>query len=153
MKWCGRLQISCHKHRFKHLNFNYIYRICCKIAKRASSVEWIYPYLKTISQLLNPLLKLRIHSRYQKFSSGCDMVWLSHKFNDLIFGSYCRYRRFSWSLYVGDIQYNETGQIRVLSITYHHYHLFRFLTISQSFISDRKQEYRILKLIVPAYSM
>jgi hypothetical protein len=59
--------------------------------KRANPIIRICPYLKTISQPIETLPKLQIHSRYQKFSSGCDMVWLSHKFNDLIFGSYCRY--------------------------------------------------------------
>ena len=56
---------------------------------RANSLKTIHPYYKTISHVLNPLLRFWIHSRYPKFSSGCDMVWLSHKFNDLIFGSYC----------------------------------------------------------------
>ena len=57
-----RLQISCHKHRFKHLKFQHIYRICYKIAKNGKPEKKDLPYLKTISQVLNPLLKLRIHS-------------------------------------------------------------------------------------------
>jgi len=39
-----KLVLSCHKHRFKHLNFRYIYLISYKIAKKASPVKWICPY-------------------------------------------------------------------------------------------------------------
>ena len=35
--------------------------------------------------------KLKIYSRTHKVRSGCDIVWLSHEFNELISGFYCRY--------------------------------------------------------------
>ena len=63
------------------------------------------PYLNTISQPIETLPKLKIHSRYPKFSSGCDMVWLSHKFNELIFGSYCRYLQLSSVAFVTCFRY------------------------------------------------
>ena len=37
------LGISCHKHRFKHFNFHYIYLISYKNAKKANPVKWICP--------------------------------------------------------------------------------------------------------------
>jgi hypothetical protein len=39
-----KLVISCHTHKFKHLNFNYIYRICYKNAKKANPLKWVCPY-------------------------------------------------------------------------------------------------------------
>jgi hypothetical protein len=45
--------ISCHKHRFKHFNFQYIYLISYRNEKKANLVKWICPFLKTISQLFN----------------------------------------------------------------------------------------------------
>jgi hypothetical protein len=44
--------LSCHKHRFKHFNFQYIYLISYKNAKKANPVKWICPFKKTISQQL-----------------------------------------------------------------------------------------------------
>jgi len=37
---------------------------------------------------------LQIWSSYRYFRCTCDRVLLSHKFNELIFGSYCRYRKY-----------------------------------------------------------
>jgi len=49
------IQISCHEHRFKHLNLQYIYPISYKIAKKGKPQKMDLPLLKTISQLkLNP---------------------------------------------------------------------------------------------------
>jgi len=42
-KMC-RVQIPCQYNRFKHLNFNYIYRICYKNAKKANPRKKICPY-------------------------------------------------------------------------------------------------------------
>jgi hypothetical protein len=53
-----------HKQNLKPIRTDYIYPISYKIAKKANPRKRIYPYLKTISQVLNSLLKLRIHSRY-----------------------------------------------------------------------------------------
>jgi hypothetical protein len=37
------------------------------------------PYLKTISQLLNQLFKLRIHSRYRQY--GSFVIWYGYHIN------------------------------------------------------------------------
>ena len=67
--------------------------ISYKIAKKGKPCGMDLPHWKTISQPIEPLLKWQIYSRTHKLSSGCDMVWISGKFNELIFGSYCRYPR------------------------------------------------------------
>ena len=54
---------SCHKHKFKNLNCQYIYPISYKIAKKANPAKRIYPYWKTISQLLKATFRFKIHSR------------------------------------------------------------------------------------------
>jgi hypothetical protein len=46
----SKVVLSCQNHRFKHLNFEYIYPICYKNAKKANPRKRICPYLKTISQ-------------------------------------------------------------------------------------------------------
>jgi len=63
----SRLVLSCQNHKSKHLNFNYIYRICYKNAKKANPMKWICPFEKTISQVLNRLLGLQINCRTHKF--------------------------------------------------------------------------------------
>ena len=45
----SKVVISCHKHRSKHLNFNYIYRISYKNAKKASPEKRICPYKNDIT--------------------------------------------------------------------------------------------------------
>jgi len=42
----SEIQISCHKHKFKHLNDHYIYRICYKIAKKGKPFKKDLPLLK-----------------------------------------------------------------------------------------------------------
>ena len=42
--WCfSKLVLSCHKHKFKHLNSRYIYLISYKIAKKANPWKTICP--------------------------------------------------------------------------------------------------------------
>jgi len=48
---CAWLQISCQNQRSKHLNFQYIYLISYKIAKKANPRKQICPFWKTISQI------------------------------------------------------------------------------------------------------
>jgi len=48
---CGWLQISCQNQRSKHLNFNYIYRICYKNAKKQNLRKRFALFEKTISHL------------------------------------------------------------------------------------------------------
>jgi hypothetical protein len=57
--------ISCHKHRFKHIIFNYIYLISYKNAKKVNSRKRICPYKNDITDYF-PASKLKIHCRYQK---------------------------------------------------------------------------------------
>jgi len=61
------MKISCHKHRFKHLNFNYIYRICYKNAKKGKPNKTDLPYLKTISQIFYQLQNSRYIDTMQGF--------------------------------------------------------------------------------------
>ena len=54
-----------------------------------------FNFRSMISQQIEPLSRLQIHSRNQKFSSGCDTVLCYHrKIKHLILGRYCRYHRF-----------------------------------------------------------
>ena len=43
---CSIFKISCQNHRFKHLNFSYIYPISYKNAKKANPAKWICPIQK-----------------------------------------------------------------------------------------------------------
>ena len=43
---CACFHISCQKHKLKHLNFQYIYLISYKIAKKANPIKWICPTQK-----------------------------------------------------------------------------------------------------------
>ena len=93
----SKLVISCQYNKFKHLNFQYIYPISYKIAKKANPRKWICPYWKTISQVLNPLSKWRIHSRYRQY--GSFVIWYGYHINlmswylDLIADIWCFKRK------------------------------------------------------------
>jgi hypothetical protein len=60
--------IPCHKHRSKHLNFNYIYLISYKIAKRQTLLNGFALFENDITDFL-PAPEIKIHSRYQKLDN------------------------------------------------------------------------------------
>jgi hypothetical protein len=78
----------------------------------------------TISQPSIFLFRFHIHSRNQKFSSGCDIVLRYHrKIRHLILGRYCRYLRFVAGSLIPiciGIQKNKSVGLNRLSIFFLH---------------------------------
>jgi len=72
------------------LHISYFLQKC----KKGKPSKKNLPYLKTISQPIETLPKLRTHSRNHKVSSCCDMVLRYHKkIRPLIAFFHCRYLR------------------------------------------------------------
>jgi hypothetical protein len=69
-----------------------------------------------ISQLLNRLLELQIHSRNQKVGSGCDIIlWYLRKIRSLIALFHCRYHQaYPFNNPYRDVEYRGAIEVRNL---------------------------------------